>query len=67
MSLSAAGFAKAQQWLLDEGYCRDEVATAEQLQALVQELETEGNRLISLADDIRLQLSAAYPADNSVL
>lgn len=26
MSLSIEGFAKVQQWLLDEGFCRDEVA-----------------------------------------
>ncbi|WP_057382941.1 hypothetical protein [Pseudomonas aeruginosa] len=61
MSLSIEGFAKVQQWLLDE------VATAEQVQAVAQKLEGEGNRLISLADDIRIQLSAASPADKTAL
>lgn len=63
MSPSIEGFAQVQQWLLDEGFCRDEVATAEQVQAVAQKLEGEGNRLISLAEDIRIQLSAARPAD----
>ncbi|HBP6161132.1 TPA: hypothetical protein L6A15_14990 [Pseudomonas aeruginosa] len=61
MSLSIEGFAKVQQWLLDE------VATAEQVQAVAQKHEGEGNRLISLADDIRIQLSAASPADKTAL
>lgn len=35
------------------------------VQALAQKLESEGNRLIRLAEDIRIQLSGARPADKT--
>lgn len=37
------------------------------VQALAQKLEGKGNRLISLAEDIRIQLSGARPADKTAL
>jgi len=43
-------YATPRQWLVDEGYYRKDVATAEDMRKVAAEIRAEGLRMVELAD-----------------
>lgn len=57
-------YAVPRQWLMDEGYYRADVATADGMRKVAAEIRAEGLRRVELADDA---LEAMAQAEASAL
>lgn len=55
----APDYSKARQWLRDEGYSSEELATPEQLRAAVASLKAEARRRAELARDVADEIQRA--------